>query len=147
MEEKKKKNRRSQNKYPALDPTLNLKSRSHLADYDYLDKLSDEEKQWLNDFSEGHNNANMTEGAKKIFKTDKEKKDCFNSNNARNRCILTRSHAGGTLRLFEDLKLNERLIEGEDEMIEEIDKILLDKIVNNSGNGSKSSNDSGDSSE
>ncbi len=61
----KQKTKRSQSKYPALDPALNLKTRSEQLDYDYVNKLpnewtdpktgkkwtGDQLKQFLNDFS------------------------------------------------------------------------------------------------
>lgn len=42
--------RRSKTKYPALDATKNLRSRSDLIDFDYLDKLSERELEFLNKF-------------------------------------------------------------------------------------------------
>lgn len=59
---KKKRSKRSQNKFPALDPTLNLKTRANLLDYDYINDLPEtwtdphtgkkyNPKQYLNDFS------------------------------------------------------------------------------------------------
>src|ERR1700722_17385363 len=72
---KKKRNRRSQALYPALDPKLNLKTRSKLLDYDYIDQLSEKEKQWLNDFSSEYINAdfktNIEEGRKRIHRKKK----------------------------------------------------------------------------
>lgn len=132
MEEKKKKSRRNQTKYPALDPSLNLKSRSHLADYDYLHKLDEKDLKWLNDFSEGHNNANPNaEGAKEIFKTDKDKKKCYSINNARNRCILTRAHAQGAAVQMQALKIEDRLISEEDKIISRLDGGVSEDLVDN----------------
>jgi hypothetical protein len=69
---KKKTTRRSSSKYPALDPRLNLKTRSELIEIDYLDKLSEKDKQWLNDFNSEFVNAdfktNIEEGRKRIHK-------------------------------------------------------------------------------
>lgn len=69
---KKKPTRRSKSDYPALDPRLNLKTRSDLLDYDYIDKLSEKDKQWLNDFNTEYVNAdfktNVEEGRKRIHK-------------------------------------------------------------------------------
>lgn len=49
---KKSKNLRSSKKYPALEKSVNLKTRQDLTDYDYLDKLSPEELEFLNKFTE-----------------------------------------------------------------------------------------------
>lgn len=57
MKKTKKKNKRSKAKYPNLDKGLNLKSRTEVLDYDYLDKLSPENLAYLNKFSGEHYNA------------------------------------------------------------------------------------------
>lgn len=72
---KKKRTRRSQSKYPALDPRLNLRTRQEILDYDYIDQLSEKDKQWLNDFSSEYINAdfktNIKEGRKRIHRKKK----------------------------------------------------------------------------
>lgn len=69
---KKRNNRRAQSAYPALDPRLNLKTRSELIETDYIDKLSEKDKQWLNDFNQEYVNAdfktNVEEGRKRIHR-------------------------------------------------------------------------------
>lgn len=90
----KKKNRRSQTKNAALKPNLNIKNRQELIDFDYLDKLNDKEKAWLNNFVEEEINANFNHTGKILNKTDEEKRTCYNRNNARNRDIfaIKKSH-------------------------------------------------------
>lgn len=150
--------RRTNAKYPALDPALNLKTRVELVDYDYIDKLSDKEKEWLNTFTNEYvhaefkskriqkkkraeseknqaikelkvklaknfkeisnlvTNANVSVSTKnylkkllkkvktaykkrlereKAFIEDIYKKEAYDRNNARNRCVLTRAKAQG----------------------------------------------------
>ncbi len=96
---KKKTSRRSRAKYPALDPALNLKSRTDLIDYDYIQKLSEEEKKWLNDFTEEYTNVVLDAKNVKRNKhnTKKLKKDCYDRNNARNRDVLVRQRANMNL--------------------------------------------------
>lgn len=113
-----KKNRRSKVKYPALDPTYNLKTRVPLIDYDYLDKLSDKEKEWLNSFTEEYTNANFNHKGKKIQKRKKHTKDAYDRNNARNRDILTREIAQGAYIALEE----KHTYNPEDEWIDKIDK-------------------------
>lgn len=102
----KKKNKRSKIKNSALRPEYNLKTRYELiADYDYLDKLSDKEKAWLNKFTKEYVNAdlNTKKPNSNLHKSKKMKKDCYDRNNARNRCIYTRSKAAGVIKYIEDI--------------------------------------------
>ena len=112
----KKTNARKRAKHPALNPKYNLKTRTELIDYDYIDKLSEKEKAWLNAFTEEYTNANMNHKGKKLHKSKAMKKDCYNRNNARNRDILTRAKASGQIHYLEDIlnesDLNEKLREG-----------------------------------
>jgi hypothetical protein len=89
-----------------LNPGLNLKTRTDLIDYDYLDKLSPSEKKWLNKFTEEYVNASLdTENLKKNLHNNQElKKDCFDRNNARNRCILTMQRAQNKIEYIEENK-------------------------------------------
>lgn len=70
------KGKRARAKYPALRPELNLKSRYELIDYDYLDELSEEDKRWLNKFTEEYVNAslNSKELDKNLHNTEDLKK-------------------------------------------------------------------------
>jgi hypothetical protein len=79
---RKKKSRRSEAKYPALDPQLNLKTRFEQLDIDYLDQLpeswtdpktgkkwsGDQLKQYLNDFTNEHVHADFTTNKKRVHK-------------------------------------------------------------------------------
>ena len=52
-----------------------------MVDYDYLDKLSEEEKKWLDKFSSEYYGANL----KNKNLSAEERKQIFDANNARNR--------------------------------------------------------------
>lgn len=124
MANKKKSNRRSRAKYPALTPALNLKSRQdNIEDVqEYVNQLNDTEKDWLNRFMEEYNCADLNHKGKKLHKKDHHKKTINKSNNARNRCILSRAKASNEIRYLEDLKKEERLVENfEDNLIKTID--------------------------
>jgi hypothetical protein len=89
----KKKTKRSVAKYPALRPELNPRTR-----YELLDKLDEDELQWLQDFTEEYVHANFNHPGRRIHKGRKQaqyKKDCYDRNNARNRCIWSRAKAAG----------------------------------------------------
>lgn len=99
-ESKTKLKRRSQVKNPALIKRYNHRLRQEYLDYDYLDKLSEEELTWLNKFSEEYNNDNyetvdgqldengnkILDPTKNIHQTQEHKKALDDANNARNRC-------------------------------------------------------------
>lgn len=106
------KNKRARTKHPALRPELNLKTRYELIDYDYVDKLTEEEKTWLNKFTEEYVNASLdTKDLNNNFHSTEElKKDCYRRNNARNRDILTRAKAAGNHVSTDELLLNKKIL-------------------------------------
>lgn len=120
-----KKNKRQKAKYPALRPELNLKTRYELLDYDYLDQLTDEEKKWLNDFTEEYVNASLdSQNLENNFhNTDELKKDCYRRNNARNRDILTRAKASGSFVSIDEMRLNKKaiLLDKEEDLLNKIE--------------------------
>lgn len=99
------KTKRQLAKYAALNPGLNLKSRTELLDYDYLHKLSDEELTWLNKFTEEYVNANINtqHPRKNLHKSKAMRKDCYDRNNARNRDVLTRQRASNKSVYLDDI--------------------------------------------
>lgn len=207
----KKKTRRSEAKYPALDHGLNLKTRFEQVDMDYVNQLPESwtdpktgkkynPKQYLNDFIEESvhasfdkkkrihkkkkiedprnknvtqlqeqvlevfdtltnliNNANIKASSKVklkkiinqaklnlkkqvkkelVFILDVYKKEAYDSNNSRNRCILTRAKASGRYIGFEDIP--ESYIHNEDvedQLINGID-LKFSEEFQNSQNGS-----------
>ena len=123
----KKRSRRDNVKNPALDPVYNTKIRREFIDIDYVDQLSEEEKQWLNKFMEEYNNASLDYKnlENNLHNTPELKKDCTDRNNARNRCIYSIKKATNMVK--DDLKgendvriSNPELIE--DAIIAEIDR-------------------------
>lgn len=123
---KKKTSKRSRSKFPALEPKYNLKTRYELIDYDYLEKLSDKEKEWLNKFTEEYTNASAgkrpEQKRKQLHKTNKLVKDCFDRNNARNRCVWTKAKAQGKNLSLMDLEPDQYTTDPLDQMIDELDK-------------------------
>ena len=104
------KSKRARTKYPALKPELNLKTRYDLIDYDYINRLNEEEKQWLNKFTEEYVNASLdSQNIENNFHNTQElKRDCYRRNNARNRDILTRAKASGSYVSTDELLLNKK---------------------------------------
>lgn len=109
-----------------MKPEFNLKTRHELiADYDYLKDLSPKEKEWLNKFTKEYVNAeiNNKQPRKNLHKSKTLKKDCYDRNNARNRCIYTRSKASWNLKFFEDVSENNKALR-----TEHVEDYLITKI-------------------
>jgi hypothetical protein len=95
------KKKRDLEKYPALNPRLNAKTRYEVLDMDYLKKLNKSELEYLNQFMAEYvsgafkkdENGNYSE--ENMHKTVEERRECYTRNNTRNRCGLTVSNATG----------------------------------------------------
>ncbi len=127
----KKKTKRSETKYPALDPKLNPRVRQEYIDFDYVDQLSEEEKEWLNAFSEEYHCASLHKNSEvhknRFHNTLELKKSASDANNDRNRCTYSIAKASGLVsddnRPENDNKLSNASL-FEDAMIAELDKKL-----------------------
>lgn len=62
---------------------------SDFVDYDYLDKLSDEELAWLVEFTDGHYKGDFTR-EKHLKVPDKKKREAYRANNARVRDVYNK---------------------------------------------------------
>jgi hypothetical protein len=80
-----------------------VKVRREYLDIDYFDKLNDEEKEFYCNFLEGHLHASFKPENEEMF-TDEMKKEAYDSNNGRNRCIYSISKANN---LVVDVEKNE----------------------------------------
>jgi len=119
-----------------------LKTRYELiGDIDYLDKLTDEEKVYLNSFYEEYINANFRHENERVHpvvkktktiktsgktrKTDEFRRESEHRNNARNRCVYTKAKAMGMVSDVEDINNKEDLTKTEDKLINAIDNNLF----------------------
>lgn len=109
---RKKKTNRSKAKYPGLEKRFTSRIRQEYLDYDYLDKLSDKDKEWLNNFTEEYLGANFKHPGKKMHKRKREQRELYNNNNARNRCAYGTSKVTGSVINYDFNELHE-LIEGQ----------------------------------
>lgn len=102
----KKLTRRSATPHPALHPELNLRSRWELIDYDYIDKLSETDKAWLNKFTDEYVNANFDRKNLKnnLHKTRELISEIDRSNNNRKTDAMTVAKASGKNVYLEDIK-------------------------------------------
>lgn len=105
---------RSKSRFPAINPALNLKIRHDDMDQDYIDKLTDEEKDWLNRFNEEYVNTNFNHEGERIHpkkyttktvkktgkrrKIDVYKQESENRNNRRNNDSYAITKCNGMLK-------------------------------------------------
>lgn len=98
-----------------------------MIDYDYLDKLSDAEKEWLNKFTEEYTNASFKKDKdERIQKKKKYELDAYKRNNDRNSDILTKAKAAGKIHDIEHVKFNDVQLSPEEILVqrEELKEIL-----------------------
>lgn len=143
------KGKRARAKYPALKPELNLKTRYELIDYDYVDKLTEDEKQWLNKFTEEYINASLdsVDLEKNFHNTEDLKKDCYRRNNARNRDILTRAKASNNYVSTDEMVVEKKIETEEDEYFEDELSDDFQYLVNDLEKPSPGPDDNGDNSD
>lgn len=110
---KKKTKKRSKLQYPSLNPRVNSRVRQEYMDYDYVDQLDDEAKQFLEDFNKEHYQANVgrqkDEGKDNRFTKGKAAvKEAQDNNNKRNSDLYgqIRNKVGRTKLLNYDDVLN-----------------------------------------
>jgi hypothetical protein len=85
--EKKTKPRRDQIKRPALNKKYNSRILGEFIDYDYLDKLSESELDFLNKFTEEYHKASYKHDGTDIQDYEMYGKDSNDRNNSQNRCL------------------------------------------------------------
>lgn len=73
------------------------RKRLEALDVDYLEKLSPEEREWMETFLQEYVQANFNHGKALIHKTKEQQLEIYAANNARERCIMSRTKAGGKL--------------------------------------------------
>lgn len=101
-----------------ISPKTVRPSLREYVDFDYINKLSDEEKAWLDEFSRGYYMADLKKST--IFTDPEEKKELFRANNARTRDVYNKQRRS-------ELKASGEMSDGlvdydfEDRMIAKLD--------------------------
>jgi len=111
--------KRSKEKYPNLVKEVNLLRRQELIDFDYLDKLNEQQKEYLNRFMGEYMGASIAKKEYsrngKIFKRVSNKnihtkefhKSLYDANNARNRDIYATKSCIGGITFFDEVALDD----------------------------------------
>lgn len=97
-----KKKKRDLTSQPGLKKNLFSKIKQEYHDLDYVDKLSEEEKEWLSRFMEEDLGARLNHDGKKIYKKKLGKAECYRRNNQRNRDLYSLVQATGQLSVPEN---------------------------------------------
>lgn len=123
---KKKTSERSKQKHPNLKKQYNTKMRQDLLDQDYIHKLSDEEKEWLDRFNKEYVNASFEKTGDRhsknnLHKGDKKRKEIYKENNKRRNCVYNIAKATKTLGSLDDMLNKSENENVEDALIEVID--------------------------
>lgn len=119
------KGRRKNSKFPNLDNKLNRINLRQYLDMDYLDKLNDEEKLFLDTFIKNEYTADFS-GDNNLINKKKERKKIYNNNNARNKDYYNFLMIAG--RVIKDTKVMvEKASNPEDAIIEMIDLLKKSK--------------------
>lgn len=92
---KKKPTRYSQTKNVGLKKEFFSRIKQEYHDIDYCDKLSDKEKDWLSRFMQEDLGANFSHKGGKIYRSKRDRKACYDRNNARQRDIYGIAKATG----------------------------------------------------
>lgn len=99
---------RNKLKYPTFHVARAVSNRKEELECDYIDKLNESEKDWLNRFNEETVCANFQHRGELLDKSDEYRKECFNHNNRRNRDILRSAETVGLINRIQkesDLKI------------------------------------------
>lgn len=96
--------RRSNSKYPALDPNLNLRVRRSYIEADYIDgvrnssgeevirPLTDQEKEWLNKFYKETIVTSFKKDGSDFYDDVEDQRSLYRDNNKRNTCLYNFLH-------------------------------------------------------
>lgn len=119
---KKKTPARSRKKFPALIAKYTTKVRREFLDMDYIESLTEAEKEWLNKFTEEYLNASFKNTSKDIHKSKKAKRQLYNKNNAVNRDIYGVGKVNKLLNYGTTDQLEYDTVSPEDSIIDYIDE-------------------------
>lgn len=95
---KKKDNKYNKQKYASFNTNYQVGVRKELlSDIDYIDKLSEEEKDWLNRFLQETVVTNFNHGGENLYKDKEERRKLYTENNKRNADVYSLSKSKGNL--------------------------------------------------
>lgn len=126
-------NKRNKAKYPNLNPRLNPRPRQEFIDFDYLDKLNDDELEWLNKFVGEELNASFLNDGTDFNQTKEERKVIYDSNNHRNIDTYSLNRAGSSVLSKEEVnegKTTLNLWEGRYGVTNDLNENYIDYIEN-----------------
>lgn len=97
-------------------------------DYDYIDKLSDEEKDFMNKFNKEYYMASFKKDEEE--RLIKDPKKSYNANNARNRCMLSKAKATELINNYPTKEHFDSVIDKEvGPYVNETEESIIEKII------------------
>ena len=130
MSKKSKYKPRNKEKYAALNTNRQVGNRKEYLHCDYVEKLNDKEKEFLNSFLEETVIANFKHKGKRIIKSRKEELKIYVENNARNRCTLSKARVTGML---DDVELTDDTRKNIDRASDVEDGLIVQLSLRNKG--------------
>lgn len=93
----KKRHKYQKQKYPALNVAYQVANRRELLDVDYIHKLSDKEKKWLDSFLQETVITNFDHDGKILIKDQETRRELYRDNNRRNNDVMSKLKTEGRL--------------------------------------------------
>lgn len=119
---------RNKLKYPTFEVKRAVVNRREELEVDYLDKLNDEEKAFLNQFQEEWVCANFQNKDKLLDQSDTYRKERYNANNRRNRDLLINAKVRGQITRVESDAHLQHYLDVNETNTNETENALVDYI-------------------
>ena len=121
--------KRARKKYPGLDKAMGLKRYSEWIDFDYIDKLNEEEKKWLNDFMVEALGGDFRPRGKEnaIHNTKELQKECYGMANRTDRDLYNVLKRTNNLSPLKAATVTKKSPDGKpQEKLEKISDVIID---------------------
>lgn len=118
-----KRQKRQTKKYAGLSRDVNRKNLKEFIDFDYIDKLTDKEKDFLDRFCKEDYSADFSHD-RTITKSKKKRREIYRNNNKRNQDTFSYFNSFGKL---DELQENDIHNNPEDAIIRILDRFVLKK--------------------
>jgi len=116
-----KKSNYKKQQYSALNSKWQVGNRRELIDYDYVNKLSPEDKKWLNDFTTEYT-INYFEKDKEHLHSKEQELELYRSNNRRNNDVFAIKKSNN------QMTYGVKMSNGQAKVVEKLDETTADQV-------------------